>query len=131
MDSIYENPDVVDYYMYPRFYAVAEVAWTPAEAKNYTDFLARIRKQYARLDLQQVKACRNYFDAYIDGAFNKRTRKFEVRITGMIPGSEIRYTTDGRIPTLASNVYSNPIVLHKNTTIKAAIFTPDGNITGK
>lgn len=95
-----KNPDVVDYYMYPRFYAVAEVAWTPAEAKNYTDFLARIRKQYARLDLQQVKACRNYFDAYIDGAFNKRTRKFEVRITGMIPDSEIRYTTDGRIPTL-------------------------------
>jgi hypothetical protein len=126
-----KNPDVVDYYMYPRFYAVAEVAWTPAEAKNYTDFLARIRKQYARLDLQQVKACRNYFDAYIDGAFNKRTRKFEVRITGMIPGSEIRYTTDGRIPTSASNVYSTPIVLHKNTTIKAAVFTPDGNITGK
>ena len=35
---------------YPRACALAEVAWTPVEAKDYQDFLARLRVHLKRLD---------------------------------------------------------------------------------
>jgi hexosaminidase len=71
-----KNPQIVDYYMYPRFYAFAEVAWGTNKPERYQEFLANIGPHYKRLDYQSIHACRNYFDAYIDGAYNPRTPCF-------------------------------------------------------
>jgi len=45
-----------------------------------------------------------------------------VSITDGIQGATIRYTTDGSIPTMNSNLYSSPITLNQTTTLKAAAF---------
>jgi hypothetical protein len=39
-------------------------------------------------------------------------------------GSQIRYTTDGSVPTLQSPVYARPFVIHQPTRIVAALFYP-------
>ena len=39
--------------------------------------------------------------------------------------AEIRYTTDGTVPTEASALYSNPITLTTTTTVKAKAFKPE------
>jgi len=44
----------VDYMSYPRASALAEVAWTPQAARDYTDFTTRLKKHQARLDLLGV-----------------------------------------------------------------------------
>ena len=46
-----EEPEVVQYLMLPRLAAVAEAGWTPAEKRDYNDFLKRIQgeAEYYRL----------------------------------------------------------------------------------
>lgn len=129
-----KTPEIVDYYMYPRFYAFAEVAWGSNKAEHYQDFLANIGSHYKRLDYQSVNACRNYFDAYIDGSFNRRTKVFEVRMKGMMPDTEIRFTLNGQEPTSKDAVYTQPIAISKDTQVKAAVFHNEkqvGKITQK
>ena len=43
-------PQEVEYFAFPRAAALAEVAWTPAESKNYDDFLTRLEAHCRRLD---------------------------------------------------------------------------------
>lgn len=40
----------LDYMMYPRLLALAELAWTNPEAKNYDDFLRRLNDEYLFMD---------------------------------------------------------------------------------
>ncbi|MBI4662914.1 MAG: beta-N-acetylhexosaminidase [Verrucomicrobia bacterium] len=48
------TPADVEYFAYPRVAALAEVVWTPAEAKSYDDFLARLAVHLRRLDVLRV-----------------------------------------------------------------------------
>src|SRR5213596_458060 len=48
------NPKNVEFMVFPRLVALAEVAWTPAGLKNYGDFTARLTKHFARLAVLDV-----------------------------------------------------------------------------
>jgi hexosaminidase len=48
------NPKNVEYMVFPRLLALAEVAWTPRDLKNFADFKARLAKHAARLDVLDV-----------------------------------------------------------------------------
>jgi N-acetyl-beta-hexosaminidase len=48
-----------------------------------------------------------------------------VQISCSTPGAEIRYTTDDSEPTAASTLYTAPISIDQDTTIKAKAFMPD------
>ncbi|MGI6197641.1 MAG: chitobiase/beta-hexosaminidase C-terminal domain-containing protein [Candidatus Cloacimonadaceae bacterium] len=50
------------------------------------------------------------------------TSAIDVSITSATDGAEIRYTTDGSDPSASSTLYSNPIHLTANTTLKARAF---------
>ena len=49
------DPKAVDYMMFPRAAALAEVLWTPAPLRNYNDFLARLQIHLSRLQALDVK----------------------------------------------------------------------------
>ncbi len=125
-----KTPEAVDYYMYPRFWAIAEVAWSGAE-RDYQGFLKRLESQYDRLAARGVtEACRNYFDAYIEGRWNADSARFEVSLVGMLPRGEIRYTLDGSDPSKRSALYTGPVPLGGDAHIKAAVFD-GGKMAGK
>jgi hexosaminidase len=44
----------VEYMLFPRLFALAEVAWSPQESRNYRDFLGRVPPQLARLKREGV-----------------------------------------------------------------------------
>ena len=48
------TPKNVEYMVFPRLAALAEVAWTPRELKNVGDFNARLTKHLARLSVLDV-----------------------------------------------------------------------------
>ncbi len=48
------NPKNVEFMVFPRLIALAEVAWTPAERKDFADFTSRLRRHFARLDVLDV-----------------------------------------------------------------------------
>lgn len=49
----------VEYMVYPRACAMAEVVWSPRESRNYDDFLARMSSHFKRLDEWNVNYARH------------------------------------------------------------------------
>ena len=45
-----KTPEHVEYMLMPRMLALAEIVWSPAEAKDFENFLKRIEWHLARLD---------------------------------------------------------------------------------
>jgi len=48
------NPRNVEYMVFPRLVALAEVAWTPRDQKNFADFTRRLATHFARLAVLDV-----------------------------------------------------------------------------
>ena len=44
-----KTPEHIEYMLFPRMFALAEIAWSPMEAKDYDDFRERIEWHVARL----------------------------------------------------------------------------------
>ena len=57
-----KNPSKVEYMIFPRMSALAEVLWTPKEKKNWTDFQKRLPDQFKRYELWKA----NYSRAYLN-----------------------------------------------------------------
>ena len=56
-----EEPEVVQYLMFPRLAAVAEAAWTPQEKRNYNDFLKRLQSEKEFYELMDVDYGKHVF----------------------------------------------------------------------
>jgi len=48
------NPKQLEYMAFPRLAALSEVTWTPAQDKDYPDFLERLKSHLKRLDIMDV-----------------------------------------------------------------------------
>jgi len=48
------DPSQAEYMLFPRLFALAELAWSPQGKRNYRDFLSRVPPQLARLKRQGV-----------------------------------------------------------------------------
>ncbi|MCT4645949.1 MAG: family 20 glycosylhydrolase [Carboxylicivirga sp.] len=115
----------VDFMSMPRMIALAEVLWTPADQKDWQDFFQRIGNHFNRLDVMKV----NYRFPDIGGVYDQHVfvDKAKVEFTSQVKDAEIRYTTDGTRPTNGSNLYSGPIEISENITLKARPFSKLGN----
>ncbi len=49
-----KDPKQVEYMAFPRMIALAEALWTPADRKNFPDFLVRLRPELERLGILDV-----------------------------------------------------------------------------
>lgn len=57
-----EEPKVVQYLMLPRLAAVAEAGWTPAEERDYNDFLQRLQSEAVFYELIGVDYGKHVFE---------------------------------------------------------------------
>lgn len=110
------KPEQVEYMAYPRACALAEAVWSPKSKRNWVDFSKRIQPHMNRLDAAGVKFAKSFFDVTASFSSNKVTLKTND------PALEIRYTTDGKPPSLNSAKYVSPIPITKTTTLRAGVF---------
>ncbi|CAN5369748.1 hypothetical protein BH10ACI3_BH10ACI3_17280 [soil metagenome] len=102
------TPASVEYSGFPRVLALAEVAWSTPDNKNFADFTKRLASQFARLDIQNV----NYRIPEPAGLTNRvlaEGEKAELDLTPPVTGSRVFYTTDGSTPDEKSTLYTDPI----------------------
>lgn len=116
-----ETADNVDYMVWPRAAALAEVVWTPLPLKNYDDFSRRLTTHFERLANLNVAFARTFFDVSLS-AKPTVDGKVEVTLTASNKAVDIRYTTDGSVPSGESPRYEKPLVLDQSTTVRAAAF---------
>ena len=118
----------VEYMLFPRLLAVSEVAWTPAAKKNYAAFLPRMSQQFATLDRKKI----NYRvpePLGLDSAsLVKQGNKAVVTLRSLVPGSQIRYTLDGKMPDETAELYTKPLAvpLNRQLTVRAVTVAPNG-----
>lgn len=115
------NEQEVDYMLYPRMLAVAEVAWTPAARRNWTDFRDRAAA---------------YTDALLARGFNAYTlngvttdispspdaKQIVLTLSPERSDVEVRYTLDGTEPTQTSPLYTAPIATADSAQVRFNLF---------
>ena len=112
----------LEYMMFPRALAVAELAWTPQELRSWADFKPRMNANIPLLQRMGINAFT--LSDEIEATMTVDTLKREIRVNldaEKYP-AEIRYTTDGTMPTTASPLYKRPIVVKDSAHVVAAIF---------
>jgi len=112
----------VEYMVFPRAIALAEIGWTPADKRVWQDFKKRLQKHYLLLQRLHVNYYRPSYDVSIASKYDINKKKATVTISSEQYSPEIRYTTDGSEPTTASTLYIDSLSLVNTTTIKAAVF---------
>ncbi len=103
-----KTPEKVEYMVFPRALAIAEVAWSPQENKNYENFRSRAYSQLERLDKQNV----NYRIPEPEGLANTLLPKGEKFVLDLKPYSEkskILYAENLSVLNDSPNTYKSPI----------------------
>lgn len=123
------TPKLVEFRVYPRILALAEITWSPLNRKDYKDFERRIDNALVRLDMhninyhipqpQQPKGSCNTV------AFTDSTT-IEFNTTRPL---KMVYTIDGSEPTPESAIYEAPLTFNKTTTLKIASVLPSGKMS--
>ncbi len=114
------SPEDVNYLLYPRLMALADVAWTPKETKDWQGFLNSVDNVLPHLDAMGVGYARSMYN--IDHKVTPDNGKLSVEMSCIRPDVEIRYTTDGSEPTAGSKLYKSPVTVKKDGVLKAATF---------
>jgi hexosaminidase len=120
----------VEYMALPRMLALAEVAWSPREARDWDSFVARLPARLAELDRLGV----NYRVPHVAGLEEELLTLSDsvvVTLRSAAPGAVIRYTTDGSDPDSSSTAYRSPLALRfarpgEAVLVTARAFLPNG-----
>lgn len=123
------NTDLMEYRMYPRALAVAEIGWSPLTRKDYKDFERRLDNALVRLDAHNI----NYYipqPEQPNGSTNlvAFTDKASLAFKTTRPVKVI-YTIDGTEPTAESTVYSAPIEFTESGVLKIRSVLPSGKMS--
>lgn len=119
----------LEYMMFPRALAVAEIGWTPQEKRDWNDFKTRLNRHVETLHERGVNAFPLSYEIDFEMAVDTVARQIEVTFDAEKYPVEIRYTTDGTMPDASSPLYSSPVVVKDSAHIVAGIFV-DGKLTG-
>ncbi|MFI3268157.1 MAG: family 20 glycosylhydrolase [Rikenellaceae bacterium] len=116
-----------EYRMYPRVVALAEIAWTNLDQKDYTDFERRINNMNVRLDGHNI----NYHIPMPEGPVSDRIAFLESTTLDFnnTRNYPMVYTLDGTEPTATSTTYTESLVFSENATVKIATLLPQGKLS--
>ncbi|KVV13248.1 family 20 glycosylhydrolase [Flavobacterium sp. TAB 87] len=104
------SPAKLNYMLYPRIFALAEIAWTETSQKNYTNFvLDRIPFHLGKLDmvkrLYKVPTPFGIKDTAIVAS------KYELNLKPTVKNGQIFYTIDGYNPDETANLYKSQVTI--------------------
>jgi len=111
-------PNIAEYQVYPRLCALAEVAWSPRENKNWEDFNTRLAQtHFDRLYFMGIRfriapPQADYVNGYIC-------------VSHQYPWMVIRYTCDGSLPGPRSCLYTGPLKTNNPEPYRYAAFFRD------
>ena len=113
--------------LFPRIAALSELGWSPASAHDWNGFLQRLTAELARYRALGI----GYADTAFAPAFDVTAGPngaLRIALSSQASFGEIRYTSDGSVPTSSSKQYSRPLEFpaQSRVTLRAATFASDG-----
>jgi hexosaminidase len=124
-----ETPAKAEYMLFPRVYALAEIAWTPLDKKDLKNFSEeRLSAHLSKLD----KTGTNFWVPVAIGQPDKEVtgENHTVTLQSPVVGAKIFYTLDGFRPSENAAEYSKPLNINvpqgKKKVLKTIVITPSG-----
>lgn len=117
------TPEDVEYMVFPRLLALADMAWTAKDAKDWSGFLTRMDNVLPHINAMGITSAESMYN--IDHKVTPEKGNLTVTLSCIRPDVTIRYTTDGTEPTANSAEYTAPLTVKKPLTIKAATYKND------
>ncbi|MFK7934606.1 MAG: beta-N-acetylhexosaminidase, partial [Saprospiraceae bacterium] len=111
------SQEKLDYMVFPRLSALAEVAWSARDARDFTNFTQRLIPHMNRLEAMGVNVANHLYD--LKSSIQSNGKTVTVELSKLAQQGNIYYTLDGSTPTPSSTIYSAPIVVSSNAHIKA------------
>ncbi len=117
------KPEDVEYQVFPRLSALAEVAWTQPGRKKWSSYLRAMDHFNEHIAAKGIVYARSMYN--IQHTVTPSGNRLQVKLECIRPDVQIRYTTDGTEPCLQSALYTKPLYLTTTQTVKAATFAQD------
>lgn len=124
-----QTPEHLEYMMYPRALAVAEIGWTPQEERSWDDFKPRMNAHIPLLHKRGINAFSLSDELEVTMQVDTLKKQIEVQLDAEKYPAEIRYTTDGTTPDASSLLYEKPVIVKDSAHLVAALFK-DGQLQG-
>lgn len=112
----------LEYMMYPRVLALAEVAWTQPENKSWNGFKPRANRAIPVLQSKGYNVYTLGKEPFVVLKNDSANRATAVELSSELYPVEIRYTTDGTSPDSASALYREPLLVTDSALLKAQLF---------
>jgi hexosaminidase len=113
----------VQHAIFPRIAALAEVAWSPRETRDYDGFLRRLPAQLRRYDALDIAYARTPFEVRAEAqASASAPGRATVSLSNALGYEDIRYTIDGSAPQANSLRYEQPFDIALPAQVEAAAF---------
>lgn len=118
----YAPQHLVDYRLFPRLTALAEILWTYPTERNYEKFASRLQLFYDHLDKMNVNYTYEISPLTFSEIFDEDKAQFFIDVTVNQSGLDLFYTTDGTEPSVNSKKFIDKIIIDKSTEIKFGLF---------
>ncbi|MCU4173662.1 glycoside hydrolase family 20 protein [Carboxylicivirga sp. N1Y90] len=116
----------IEYNLFPRVYAIAEVGWSPAQ-RPWEEFYGRVQSKLKTLEKYNIIPGDISYHVGINVEPNYADKSAKIEFIAERP-DPIFFETDGSTPTKASQIYSESFVINKNVHIKACQFKENGEV---
>ena len=120
----------VQYMVWPRGMALAEILWSPKRTKDWNWFVSRLEAQLPRLDLAKIK----YAPSMYDPDFKVRrtdSTNISVELIPEIEGLDLHYSFDNSYPDEFYPAYKQTLAVPKDAAMLRVISYRNGKPVGR
>ena len=103
------TPEYVEYMIFPRLLALADVAWVDKGKKDWGGFLKRMDSVLPHIKGLGITCAESMYN--IDHKVSPAEGALTIELSCIRPDVAIRYTSDGTEPTGQSPLYDTPITV--------------------
>jgi len=131
------TPEHVEYMVVPRMLALAEVLWTPKEARDEKNFIERLESEFHRLEALDVNVSKSLYQVRLKPRQGSTDGSIDVEFIGSREGQTFRYELNEEVmgaetPAPKDDLQVNhtdqttgPITIRNNCTLVACVATDD------
>lgn len=113
----------VEYMVFPRILALSEALWSAKTDRNYNHFLNKIEPYFHRLDKLEIKYANHLFEIKDHISFKEGITVLKLHTESN--NIQIRYTTNGELPSVNSKLYKDSINVLGSGVVNARAFSGD------
>lgn len=119
-----------EYMIFPRLAAMAEVLWSPKEARNWNDFTKRLPSLLERYDYLGINYAKSSYLVSASYKSDLEHKQVKVALKNEFPNADIRYVLGDNSINDNVTVYKDTIAISGTTILKASLFK-EGKPVGK